>query len=408
MTLIKRPGTFAAVGILLACGAAAVHAKTFSLSKILDTGGQFSSIGGVSINNDGTLAFTAQLDGGGEGIFSYDGQSLHTIADTNGEFSSLNWLRINAAGEVAFLANYDVGFPAGGQTIFVGDGQTPTPIVNTSGSFFQFGLPMLNDAGDIVVRGQLDNGNWGIFRVRGGVVTTIADQSGPFDQISMSYFENVPSIDDDGTVAFSGWLDAGPRGIFVGSGGPPTPVVDDTGLFGSFGWVPFINNGSVLFSATLDDGTSGLFLKNGTETSLVAESSAAAFGFFNGVFNGSGDVAFAACFLDQDGCAEIGIMTGSDPTADTLVREGGLLFGATVESVGSVFGLNESGQIAFSFELDNGLSGIAVATPVPEPSGLCLIVTAMAIGASRHTISRRVAALRPGRRRRPPGRCSAP
>ena len=43
---------------------------------------------------------------------------------------------------------------------------------------------------------------------------------------------------------------------------------------------------------------------------------------------------------------------------------------STVSLLGG--GLNDGGQVAFFYGLDNGVSGLAVATPVPEPMSLGL------------------------------------
>jgi hypothetical protein len=82
------------------------------------------------------------------------------------------------------------------------------------------------------------------------------------------------------------------------------------------------------------------------------------------VVNLSGDVAFSACFLDNDGCAESGILTGDDLVADKVIRQGDLLFGAATTKINFYKGLNDSGQFAFAYELDNGVTGVAIATPV--------------------------------------------
>jgi hypothetical protein len=223
----------------------------------------------------------------------------------------------------------------------------------------------VNSGGEVVFQGRLDDNTWGIFLASGGTVETIAHESGPFDHISMSYFGNHPAIDDSGTVAFSGWLDTGERGIYTSSGGAVSTVVDDEGPWTAFSWDPELNeDGSVVFSATPETGPNGIFLQTNSTTIVVAEVNETVLGMETPVVNSSGDVAFSACFLDNDGCAETGILTGDDPVADKVIRQGDLLFGAATTKINFYKGLNDNGQIAFAYELDNGVTGVAIATPV--------------------------------------------
>ena len=336
--------------------------------NVIDTTGPLSAFQSASINQTGTVAFAAQLDSGGEGIFTFDGKTLRTIADTNGEFSALSGLVVNAAGFVAFRADYDAGLPAQGQTIFVGDGQTLLPIVDTSGQFFQLGgLPAANDSGAVVFRAQRDDGVWGIYhRAANGSVVTIADDPGPFQRIALSYFENVPSINNDGTVAFAAWLDSGEAGIFVSSSGTVDTLVDSSGPLANFGWNPVISDdGSVVFSASPDVGRNGIYLHSNGMTQPIANDSKVAFQLHSPVVNGFGDVAFGACYHDLDGCVVRGILTGDDPLADQVIRDGDILFDAIVTDISFYRGLNNNSEIAFAYELDSGVSGIAIATPTP-------------------------------------------
>ena len=57
-----------------------------------------------------------------------------------------------------------------------------------------------------------------------------------------------------------------------------------------------------------------------------------------------------------------------------VIRQGDPLFGSTVTDLSfSDSGFNDSGQVAFSYQLANGFRGIAVANPVPEPSAVLLL-----------------------------------
>ena len=101
--------------------------------------------------------------------------------------------------------------------------------------------------------------------------------------------------------------------------------------------------------------------------------------------NDTGTIAFLG-LLDAGGG---GVFTGPNPATDKMLVVGDTLFGSTITDLGLSFGaINNSGQISFVYTLANGVTGVAVATPVPEPALLWpLLIAASAI------------ALRPSKRR---------
>lgn len=124
-------------------------------------------------------------------------------------------------------------------------------------------------------------------------------------------------------IAFRAETVVGPGGLFVGDGGPPTQITTD-GL-GSFN-DPLINNAGHL-----------AFIENGG----------------------------------------LSLYAGSAPAR--VIGSGDPLFGSHVSQIkfdlGRVaYGLNDYDQIAFAYELDDGRQGIAVATPVSEPSSIVLML----------------------------------
>ena len=215
-----------------------------------------------------------------------------------------------------------------------------TPIFLNSASLATLFNFAMNDAGTVVFR---NNRGTGIFTTSGGLITTIVDSSSPFN-----YFGDAPSINSAGRVAFVAGvngIDGGTYGIYSGNGGPLTTIADLSGPYSYLGdfysYQPSINaSGMVAFSAGLDAGGGGVFIGDGTVTSKVI---------------GAGDPLF-----------------------------GSVVMGAGV----SPNGLNDAGQVAFIYQLANGTTGIAVATPVPEPSVSLLLAVSFGLSLARRTTRR--------------------
>ena len=333
----------------------------YSFTNIADTSGPFDGFGvpEPSINAAGTVAFWADLDGPGSGIFTGNGGPPSTIADTfggdlDGPYGSFDYgPSVNATGTVAVSAF------AAGQGMFIGSGGAVTIIAHTSGPPTSFtGNPAINSGGTVAfyVSG-LDGGGQGVFTGNGGPTTIIAESTGPF-----SIFGGEPSINDAGTVAFFAGLDAGGQGIFTGSGAAVTTIANSTGPFNMFGSIPDINSsGTVAFGAVRDNGIVGIFTGSGGAVTTIADSTGPFdTTFYTPAINNMGSVVFRA-ELDAGG---FGIFIGPDLTAEKVIRTGDPLFGSTVTDLGFVPDINDNGEIAFGYRLASGISGIAAAQVV--------------------------------------------
>jgi len=298
----------------------------------------------ASINDSGTVAFFATLDGTGEtGMFTSVGGPANTIAKFPSPPSSFSPApSINQAGNVAFHATgasntvdrfIFTGFGFGGNT---------TELASTTGPTFNTldQRPFINGGGTVVFHATLDAGGDGIFASAGGVTSVIAQSSGP---TFSGFSTGGPSINDAGTVVFYAGTDAGDSGIFTVSNGVTRAIALSSGIYKGFPYRAAINSGgTVAFMAFLDSGPTGIYLANGTAHTRV-------------------------------------------------VSVGDALFGSTVSALNfgeGTRGLNDADQIAFNYTLANGTAGIAVAT-VPEPTAaLLLSVGALAL-LGRHRTSTR-------------------
>jgi PEP-CTERM motif-containing protein len=348
-----------------------VVAGPFTFVNIADSTGPFSdfiddAFRSRGLNASGTVAFLAGLDSGGSGIFTGSGGQTTTIADSSGPFNSFSPPALNDRGTVAFIAL----LRDGGSGIFTGNGGPTTTLYDSSGPFARIGgIPAINNLGTVAFDAALSVGLGGIFKGDGGPAMTVADAR----EFSIL---GGPALNDAGTVAFFAFLLTGGQGILTRNGGRTTVIADTNGPFSNLNDPPALNaSGTVAFLALLDSGAIGIFTGSGGPTTTVSDNGGPFSFFAPPALNDVGMVAFFAG-LDAGGS---GIFTGPDPSLDAVIRSGDLLFGSSVTSLGvRSVSLNSIGQVAFTYQLADGRSGIALADPsgtaaVPEPSTVTLL-----------------------------------
>jgi hypothetical protein len=366
-------------------------AANYNFVNVADSG-QFRIFAGfgLSLNNHGTVAFAAAQGANDRGVFTGAGGPITTIIDRSGAFDDFRWTSINDSGTVAFAARRDIS-PL--FSIVISDGGPVTTIsdpIFTDGIPSELAQPAINSLGTVAFRVGFSEHdplrrNFAIYTGSGGPLTLIADSSGPLGHAA---FAEPLGMNDHGTVAFLASMDAGGFGMFSGNGGPLTPIVTSASGFTNL-QEPSINaDGTVAFFGERTGGVVGIFAhRDGTLTTIADSSGPFTGNFGNEVdINASGKVAFKAT-LDAGGS---GIFTGPDPVADKVIQTGDALFGSTVTVVGDVsartsdiFDMNDHGEIAFRYELANGVSGIAVARIVPEPSSAIVLSVVLGVWRSR-------------------------
>jgi hypothetical protein len=198
----------------------------------------------------------------------------------------------------------------------------------------------------------------------------VADTSGPFATLRSN-----ASINNAGAVAFHGSLDSGGSALVAVNGVTTTPIADTSGAFAAFSHVAMNAGGTVAFYADLDSGRSGIFTDNGGQVVKIADTSGPFADVSEPAINAAGTVAFNAVLRP----GVHGVFTGDDLPNDTVIRTGDPLFGSRALDLAYKFGvaLNDNGDIAFNYRLENGVSGIAVAVAVaPEPGAVAPLALA--------------------------------
>jgi hypothetical protein len=340
-----------------------VAAQNYTFTNIVDDTGPFGGIGfgPPKLNNAGGISFQASLDGGGSGIYRSDGVDITTIADNTGPYSFFRrFTDINDAGQVAFAAHSS---PSGLVAIFRGGDLTITKIAEESGSFtFEnfYTRPRINNIGQVTF--VVDSNDYPFIDVgSGGNLTTYAYTCGTCGLLNIY----PPSINNQGDVAFSGLSNV--PSIFRSNGGTISTLIDNTGPYDAFSQFIAINdNGVVAAVANLDEGGQAIIRIDGSTVDVIAGPPDAVLNGAVGL-NNAGDVSFIAALSPTVHA----ILTGPDPVADKVIAEGDTLFGSTITSnyfsFDSIDGPNDAGQIVFGYELVDGRSGIALATPVADP-----------------------------------------
>jgi hypothetical protein len=337
-------------------------AAHYSFTNIIDSTSSLGHFTAPRISDNGVVLFHARDSSFIPGLYTTTGTSLTTIATYNQyEFTSY-FHSINSSGTVVF---YSYGYNSG---VYTSDGTTINTVADGSGQFADnnFYISDINSSGTVVFQAKLDTGPSGFFTRNGnGPVVPIVDTSGPFRGFV------APAINSQGSIAFTAELDDETEGTYLFDGLSLVKIADNTADFISLNGIPDINDsGVVAFSASLAGDDHGIYLYDNGLISTFVDT----LGPFDSIYsdpaiNNNGDRAFQAS-LDDFG---YGIYTGPDPIADCVIKNGDILFGASAYDL--VFGgINNNGDIVFTYQLDNyyGISGIAVAHRTPEPASAVL------------------------------------
>jgi hypothetical protein len=376
------------------------QANLYTLTKITDTTGMFQDFApDPAINDNGVVAFLANLDAGGKAIVKGDGGPLITIADftTNvpgfGTFAVFGFdISINSTGAVAFQGGF-LSTNTGG--VFTGSGGSvsivgpPPPNPNVGPNFRE---PFIIDSGDVFMVGTATNlqGN-SIYVSRGGGPPILLYDNSRLPNVGFPHnlFGGL-SANQAGTVAFltsptAGALQPTLWFVFTGNGGAVTPITSlSISTAPDYSGTSINNSGTVAFRNGRNFGTTTIYSGNGGPLTTVADN-LGPYGILapNGAaINDDGMVVFSADFDTNPGTGGAGIFRGPDPVADKIIAIGDPLDGSTVRFVRcGRHSLNNAGQIAFTATLANGTQGVFRADPVnpnSAPVARCQDVTVSA------------------------------
>jgi hypothetical protein len=287
------------------------------------------SLGFTSINNEGTIAFSARLTNGSsvrDGLFLATAQGISPIVFhgdpiTGGTLESpkLHTHSLNNVGVFAF-EGFITPQPFK-QAIFTSNGSTISKAVATGevtpiGGTFEFGFLNFvdfNDNGTILFNCDIENGSSreGIFTVTNGVISKIVVQGDPSpDGKEFTYMDFSASINNLGDVIFEASVgeDFGTDydGIFLNSNGAISLVVKSGapapggGTLYGFSNLLINDEKQIVFQASIEGGNavSGIFTvtSEGIQKIAVTGETAPIGGnysaFYTPLLNSGGSVAF--------------------------------------------------------------------------------------------------------------------
>ena len=343
-----------------------------------------------AINDNGTVVFRAQLSNGNEVLYSSVGGVLTLLADPSAAGSPITGfsdtgVALNNNGTVV-VAGYTVltsgdAVPALFET--TQGGGTPSVLVSGADDSFKGGVkdPSINDAGTVACGAGLDMDS----AVNVPEYFTIAPGGTPtllYIAYQFGVGQYPPVINAVGQVAFI--LDPGntnpdgsdpgqeilrfdPSSAMATSLPVPTTIAAKGTQFADFANdyshdIDLDASGQVLFRADNVDGSQGVYIGDGSGSFQTVVTAGVGNTFSS--FYGAGFGKAEAIVLDADLAAGGGgPFDGTDSSADYIFTDPFMGGNFTALSGVGHGQINSSGQIVFTYELDNGYKGIAVATP---------------------------------------------
>lgn len=346
-------------------------ATSYRFEKILSTEDGYTYLSRPSINNNGAMVFNASFDHSMQrGIFLFNENNLTNIVDNSGSIFAVGVGYLNDLNTVA----YSFSSFATGQTIMTYEGGVHSTIV-TGAEYWPPILGGINDSKMIMFAANIPNSHYGI-ATRNQTETTIITDGNIPNPVPYS----IGGISGDGTVVFSS---ISPKGytLYIGDGNSISPIAT-SGLDGEFytlGLTGFVINelGSVAFWAGKSGEASGYFLFDGSTTHRIAPDDYPIFDTLS--LNNNLDVAYLSAYfnpLEFTFRTEINAQINGQKSH--ILGTGESLFGERITSLEvSNHAFNEHGQISFLAGFESGEQAIVLASPIPEPSKIILLLTGL-------------------------------
>lgn len=377
--LARMVGRIAMLLVALFAGQALAHSQQTAQIRFVNVADSTQGLSDFSqfpaINNRGAVAFTAVQSGAGQEVFRHDRNGLSPIALADGSTITFfsDDVAINDSGVVAFRAGLNgIGRPI---AIFTSDGITTTTIVDSTKQGlpgFGIGPPSINSFGTVAFQAARSGfRSSAVFTGNGSVLTPVVDTLSS----DFAAFGGV-AINQSGEIVFEAVQKDRSSGIFLAipnleeeqpsatpSSGSVTivDVVDSNNPdFFDFG-DPVLNRGGTV--ADFADTAQGVevFSGNGSGTKARTDPATNFFAEFeHPSINKHSAVAFSA--FETNGAQAIFAELSGGSSPAPVLQTGDPLFGSAVASLSvGRFAFNDHFQLVFSYGLEDGRTGIAIA-----------------------------------------------
>ena len=391
--------------------------------------------GGLAVFHS-TLRFTPGGNADNRALFAGDGSSTVVVARRGDPAPGGGVLglfpfstpAVNGAGQIAFATDlFDTAGGSGDNHAilrFDGQGQDMVriarrgdPVPGGNGTLADiFAPPIMNEAGQVAFKADIEGSgssfDAGIFRSDGTTIVRIVRAGNPRPGgDTFTHRVQHPALNDHGQVAFSQG-GATTQGIYLGDGSKIMEIVEPGDALpggNSLGRVSpamdLNNAGQIAFTgtappqATSSSADAGIFRSDGSSTTQIAlkndlvPAGDVLFNMFTHfAINATGQVAFRAHLnFDPENVTSnegTGIFLYDDETGLTeIARTGEPLLGSAINELelaatrvhgpnlpAGSSGLNDHGQVAFRFRLDDGRDGIALWDPSGSVTGVSIPV----------------------------------
>ncbi|BBO35062.1 choice-of-anchor tandem repeat NxxGxxAF-containing protein [Lacipirellula parvula] len=330
-----------------------LKAQPYKFTRIADTASGYQWPVTPAITNSGSVVFKAKMSDGNVGIFRSSGDGVETLVNGSGVFDDIGEFATNDSGHVVFT-----GRNASAYGVYKFVNGIVSLVADESEGMSLFRGVTINDSGEVAFVAQVAN-RFGIFT--GPDVTT--DRVAGDNGITLHPWYSFPEIDDDGSIVFCARRSQPSRtfGVFRASGDSVDLIAPMPGEANED--IAIGTDGSVLTLSKDELGIESILSHRAGVTQTIVDTSGEFWVLRSPQMNANGQIVFQAS-LDNHAR---GIFVGPNPTADKVILSGDSLFGGVVDYFQFGSGFNDAGQVAFAYVLTNGVSGIALATPVPEP-----------------------------------------
>ncbi len=408
MRLLSCRWMYCALGVaaFFWCGRSS-HAGVYSLEVIVDSlpfGGPgnttfngFNGFGNPSINNDGDVAFWATASGTGKGIYKYSATTndvstvvpYSTLQAT--DIIGLAHVEMNNAGNVVHagkrtdlysLGGLGIQIPIETHFIYVND----TMLVRTNNNIYA-GTPIDGLLLSSVSSASINDSDVIAFAATGGFGSGVFTQ---FDKLAATgdiidghvinsvSLDVVPSIDNQGNVAFVANFDGSSQGVFLQNQLlMQSGDIIDGHVLDEFRNVRLTTSGQLVVLATTTANFQGIFtpanalIVTAPGTTIDGEPIISIRDNFNQVglaYNDNGDLFFNA---DTTGTNSSGIFT----LDDMLIHSGDIFQGYSIVGQNLFPDVNDDGVMVFAAKSLDPESFIIRATSVPEVSSGMLVLS---------------------------------